>query len=134
MKKGIVILFCSLWSILSGINFAFCQVDTFKLNEARMGMRNFNYASDPYNGPADDTTGVNIGPIPGNGTFYNNRSMSITDLQDIQVYPSSFQETEPHLTINKNHPNNLIISSNFLKWLGTCNPCSCPTCTVSSVG
>ena len=55
----------------------------------------------------------------GNGSVYINGSLNITgaaivtDQPDVHLRPDAKPQTEPSLTINKNHPNNIIISSNY---------------------
>jgi hypothetical protein len=59
-----------------------------------------------------DTTPIVVEPTVGNGQL-NHSLLSTIDLGDIQLYPDPFLQSEPHLTINKNHPDNIIVSSNY---------------------
>lgn len=58
-------------------------------------------------------------PTFGNGTKsttsqnLNVGTTTITDEADVVIFSSSDPQTEPHLIINKNHPNNIIISCNY---------------------
>jgi len=62
-----------------------------------------------YNFPENTTTVNSFG----NGSSLNQTAtITATDLTDIHVFPDGDPQTEPHMSINKNHPNIIMISAN----------------------
>lgn len=102
MKTAIYILVIL---IFTTANIVFAQESPYKAPYDSIGLDTIYTFTEVE--PADSTEG--------NGGFANrNNTLFATDLGDIQVYfdPTGDPQSEPHLTINKNHPNNIIISAN----------------------
>lgn len=107
---------------MKSLNLIFCMmlfitgVFAQSINDARMGDADLKTNIQPYTGPEADTTGMTRIATNGNGTR-GTGSFIITDFADVQVQPNQYCQTEPHLTINKNHPNNIVLSFNYAKWI-----------------